>query len=53
LELHDSASARILERVHAQGFTPNEIKSKKVMPFLGCRFKSEVQLCRLLRGKLA
>ena len=33
LELLGVASARILEPVHAQGFTPNEIKQKKIMPF--------------------
>lgn len=33
LELLGIASARILEPVQAQGFTPNEIKRKKVMPF--------------------
>ena len=33
LELLGIASARILEPVQAQGFTPSEIKSKKVMPF--------------------
>ena len=33
LELLGVASARILEPVQAQGFTPNEIKSKKIMPF--------------------
>jgi predicted nucleotidyltransferase len=33
LELLGIAAARILEPVQAQGFTPNEIKSKKVMPF--------------------
>ena len=33
LELLGIASARILEPVQAQGFTPSEIKTKKVMPF--------------------
>jgi predicted nucleotidyltransferase len=33
LELLGIASARILESVQAQGFTPGEIKSKKIMPF--------------------
>ena len=33
LELLGIASARILEPVHAQGFTPSEIKQKKIMPF--------------------
>ena len=33
LELLGIASARILEPIQAQGFTPNEIKTKKVMPF--------------------
>ena len=33
LELLGIASARILEPVQAQGFTPNEIKTKQVMPF--------------------
>ena len=33
LELLGVASARILEPVQAQGFTPGEIKSKKIMPF--------------------
>jgi predicted nucleotidyltransferase len=33
LELLGIASARILEPIQAQGFTPGEIKSKKVMPF--------------------
>jgi predicted nucleotidyltransferase len=33
LELLGIAAARILEPVQAQGFTPNEIKTKKVMPF--------------------
>lgn len=33
LELLGIASARILEPVQAQGFTPNEIKTKKVAPF--------------------
>jgi hypothetical protein len=33
LELLGIAAARILEPVQAQGFTPNEIKSKKVAPF--------------------
>jgi predicted nucleotidyltransferase len=33
LELLGIASARILEPVQAQGFTPSEIKMKKVMPF--------------------
>jgi len=33
LELLGIASARILEPIQAQGFTPSEIKSKKVMPF--------------------
>jgi predicted nucleotidyltransferase len=33
LELLGVASARILEPVQAQGFTPHEIKSKKVLPF--------------------
>ncbi|MDP1716082.1 MAG: nucleotidyltransferase domain-containing protein [Anaerolineales bacterium] len=34
LELLGIASARILEPVQAQGFTPREIKSKKITPFL-------------------
>lgn len=34
LELLGIAAARILEPVQAQGFTPSEIKSKKVTPFL-------------------
>jgi len=33
LELLGIASARILEPVQAQGFTPSDIKTKKVMPF--------------------
>jgi hypothetical protein len=33
LELLGIASARILEPVQAQGFTPAEIRTKKVMPF--------------------
>lgn len=33
LELLGIAAARILEPVQAQGFTPNEIKSKKVTSF--------------------
>lgn len=33
LELLGVAAARILEPVQAQGFTPSEIKSKKVAPF--------------------
>lgn len=33
LELLGIASARILESVHAQGFTPDEIKRKKIAPF--------------------
>ncbi len=33
LELLGVASARILEPVQAQGFTPNEIKLKKILPF--------------------
>jgi len=33
LELLGIAAARILEPVQAQGFTPNEIKRKKVLPF--------------------
>lgn len=33
LELLGIASARILEPVQAQGFTPSEIKSKQIMPF--------------------
>jgi len=33
LELLGIASARILEPVQAQGFTLNEIKSQKIMPF--------------------
>jgi predicted nucleotidyltransferase len=33
LELLGIASARILEPVQAQGFTPSEVKLKKVMPF--------------------
>lgn len=33
LELLGIASARILEPVQAQGFTPSEIRAKKVMPF--------------------
>jgi len=33
LELLGIASARILEPVQAQGFTPSEIKSKTIMPF--------------------
>ena len=33
LELLGIASARILEPVQAQGFTPSEIRTKKVMPF--------------------
>lgn len=33
LELLGIAAARILEPVQAQGFTPNEIKLKKVTPF--------------------
>ncbi len=33
LELLGVAAARILEPVQAQGFTPGEIKLKKIMPF--------------------
>lgn len=33
LELLGVAAARILEPVQAQGFTPGEIKMKKIMPF--------------------
>jgi len=33
LELLGIASARILEPIQAQGFTPSEIRLKKVMPF--------------------
>lgn len=33
LELLGIASARILEPIQAQGFTPSEIKTNKVMPF--------------------
>lgn len=33
LELLGVASARILEPVQAQGFTPNEVKLKKITPF--------------------
>jgi len=33
LELLGIAAARILEPVQAQGFTPSEIRSKKVAPF--------------------
>jgi len=33
LELLGIAAARILEPVQAQGFTPTEIKEKKIMPF--------------------
>lgn len=33
LELLGVAAARILEPVQAQGFTPGEIRLKKVMPF--------------------
>jgi hypothetical protein len=33
LELLGIASARIMEPIQAQGFTPNEIKSKKILPF--------------------
>jgi predicted nucleotidyltransferase len=33
LELLGVAAARILEPVQAQGFTPSEIRSKKVTPF--------------------
>lgn len=33
LELLGIAAARILEPVQAQGFTPNEIKEKRIMPF--------------------
>jgi predicted nucleotidyltransferase len=33
LELLGIASARILEPIQAQGFTPGEIKSKQIMPF--------------------
>jgi predicted nucleotidyltransferase len=33
LELLGIASARIMEPVQAQGFTPSEIRMKKVMPF--------------------
>ena len=33
LELLGIAAARILEPVQAQGFTPSEVKSKKVAPF--------------------
>jgi predicted nucleotidyltransferase len=33
LELLGVASARILEPIQAQGFTPSEITSKEIMPF--------------------
>lgn len=33
LELLGIASARIMEPIQAQGFTPNEIKNKKITPF--------------------
>jgi predicted nucleotidyltransferase len=33
LELLGVAAARILEPVQAQGFTPNEIRQKELMPF--------------------
>ncbi len=33
LELLGIASARILEPIQAQGFTPSEIRTKKVLPF--------------------
>lgn len=33
LELLGIAAARILEPVQAQGFTPSEIKEKRIMPF--------------------
>jgi predicted nucleotidyltransferase len=33
LELLGIAAARILEPVQAQGFTPSEIKQKRIMPF--------------------
>jgi len=33
LELLGIASARILEPIQAQGFTPTEIRTKKVLPF--------------------
>jgi len=33
LELLGIAAARILEPIQAQGFTPNEIKEKQLMPF--------------------
>jgi predicted nucleotidyltransferase len=33
LELLGIASARILEPVQAQGFTPGEIQAKKITPF--------------------
>jgi uncharacterized protein len=33
LELLGIAAARILEPIQAQGFTPNEIKQKKIAPF--------------------
>lgn len=33
LELLGIASARILEPVQAQGFTPNEVREKKITPF--------------------
>ena len=33
LELLGIAAARILEPIQAQGFTPSEVKSKKVTPF--------------------
>jgi len=33
LELLGIASARILEPIQANGFTPSEIKLKKIMPF--------------------
>ena len=33
LELLGVAAARILEPIQAQGFTPNEIRQKKITPF--------------------
>jgi uncharacterized protein len=33
LELLRIAAARLLEPIQAQGFTPNEIKQKKIAPF--------------------
>jgi predicted nucleotidyltransferase len=41
LELLGIASARILEPVQAQGFTPNEVKQKKIMPFWEQIIKSQ------------